>query len=55
MATHSPDTNRQTPPATLSPDEARSGVKLHAMRYVLAISFAAVVIGMMLAWLYFGR
>jgi hypothetical protein len=55
MATHPSDTDRQTPPATLSPDDARSAVQLHVMRYVLAISFVAAIVGMALAWFYFGR
>jgi type VI protein secretion system component VasF len=43
-----------TPPAELSPDDARSAVKLGVMRYVLAISLAGAVVGMVIAWLYFG-
>ncbi|HKU94683.1 MAG TPA: hypothetical protein VJR58_05375 [Vineibacter sp.] len=53
MATHPrTDASEQTP-ATVSPDEARSGVKLNVMRYVLATSLAAVIVGMVCAWLYF--
>ncbi|WP_178130239.1 hypothetical protein [Reyranella sp. CPCC 100927] len=56
MATHPrTETNDQAPPATVSPDEARSAVKLHVMRYVLATSLVAVVAGMILAWLYFAQ
>jgi hypothetical protein len=43
-----------TPPAEVNPDEARSGVKLGIMRYVLAISLTGVIVGMVLAWIYFG-
>jgi len=56
MATHPrTDAGKQTPPATVSPDEARSAVKLHVMRYVLATSLGAVIIGMALAWFYFAQ
>ena len=49
--THADESSR---PATLHPDEARSAVKLGIMRYVLALSLAGVVVGMLIAWLYFG-
>lgn len=56
MATHPrTDASEQAPPATVSPDDARSAVKLHVMRYVLATSLGAVIVGMALAWLYFAQ
>jgi hypothetical protein len=40
-------------PQHMRPTEARSGVKIGAMRYVLGISLAAVVIGFVIAYLVF--
>jgi hypothetical protein len=55
MATESPSRgDGREGRTTLHPDEARSAVKLGVMRYVLALSLAGVIVGMLLAWLYFG-
>ena len=55
MATHSHASEREErPAAVIKPDTARSAVKLGVMRYVLAISLAGAIIGMFIAWLYFG-
>ena len=37
-------------PRHVSPNEARAGIKLGTMRYVLGISLAAVVIGFLVAY-----
>jgi hypothetical protein len=56
MVVHSrPGDDEPAQPATLSPGEARSAVKLGVMRYVLAISFFGAAAGLLLAWLVFGR
>ncbi len=55
MATHSHTSDGEhRPAAVVKPDEARSAVKLGVMRYVLAISLAGAIVGMGIAWLYFG-
>jgi hypothetical protein len=55
MVTHARGRDdQQDHPATLAPDEARSAVKLGVMRYVLGISLAGAIVGMAVAWLYFG-
>ena len=55
MATHSQASEREGRPASVvKPDTARSAVKLGVMRYVLAISLAGAIVGMIVAWLYFG-
>lgn len=40
-------------PRHVSPRQARAGVKLGAMRYVLGISLVAVITGFLIAYLVF--
>lgn len=40
-----------TDPRHVSPTEARSGIKLGVMRYVLGISLAAVIVAFLVAYL----
>lgn len=54
MVVHSSKSESERPPAVLEPDEARSAVKLGVMRYVLAISLAGAIAGMVIAWFFFG-
>jgi hypothetical protein len=55
MATHSRTSDAgDRPAAVVTPDEARAAVKLGVMRYVLAISLAGAIVGMVVAWIYFG-
>ena len=55
MASHSHTSEReQRRAAVVKPDEARSAVKLGVMRPVLAISLAGTIVGMLIAWRYFG-
>ncbi|HJQ55548.1 MAG TPA: hypothetical protein VJ890_01490 [Vineibacter sp.] len=47
---HTSSKSNNPAPAVVSPDSARSAVKLGVMRYVLAISLAGVILGMFVAW-----
>ena len=42
-----------TDPQHVRPNEARSGVKLGVMRYVLGISLAAVIVAFLVAYVLF--
>jgi hypothetical protein len=55
MVTHSHASGpEERPAAVVKPDTARSAVKSGVVRYVLAISLAGAIVGMFIAWLYFG-